>query len=255
MAMPAFTSWTVDSAVTSVPSNTMRPDARVDAALDAQQGGGLAGAVGAEDAGDRSGRGGERDAAEPDRVAEADRQVVDLEQVLVVDRSFMSSRSEVRGDDRLVGPHFGRGSGGEQTARRHHRDDVGERHQEVHVVLDDDDRDAEPVADPPDRVGQRGGLGHVHPDGWLVEQQDGGPELSAHRDHREALGGVADRAALAVERIVEAEGGADLVESRSVSSRRRRSLSRSARRIDWRSVHVGNSRVVWNVRLTPARTQ
>ena len=67
---------------------------------------------------------------------------------------------------------------GDPPAEIEHGHLVGEPHDERHVVLDQDDRQAEPLAQRRDRRGHRFRLGRVHPRDWLVEQQQVG--LGAH---------------------------------------------------------------------------
>ena len=60
-----------------------------------------------------------------------------------------------------------------------HRDPVGDAHDHAHLVLDEQDGDAQVVAQPADEARHLGGLGGVHARGRLVEQQQ--PRLRGER--------------------------------------------------------------------------
>ena len=67
--------------------------------------------------------------------------------------------------------HLGRRAVGNQPTEVEHRDPVRDAHHHAHVVLDQDDRNAQRVPDLQDRLGRATGLLGVHPGNRLIEQE------------------------------------------------------------------------------------
>src|SRR5215471_12774042 len=82
---------------------------------------------------------------------------------------------QVRVDDRLVLAHLARGALGDLLAEVQHHHPVGDAHDQVHVVLDHEQGEAELLVDPPDQVGQVAQLVVVEAARRLVQQEQPGP--------------------------------------------------------------------------------
>ena len=80
-------------------------------------------------------------------------------------------RAEIGADHRLVLLHLGRRALGDLAAEIERDDLVGNRHHQVHVMLDEQHRDLALVADAPDQRAELADLAVVEPAGRLVEQQ------------------------------------------------------------------------------------
>src|SRR5262245_40878358 len=87
--------------------------------------------------------------------------------------------AEVGLDDVRVGPHLGRRALGDLAAEVEHVHAVRDRHHEVHVVLDEEDREVVLLADPSDQAGELPDLLVVQAAGRLVEEQQ--PRLGDER--------------------------------------------------------------------------
>ena len=81
--------------------------------------------------------------------------------------------AEVRGDHERVALHLLGCAPRDRLARLEHGDDVRNAHHDLHAVLDEQHRDAR-VADSPDELDERLGLGRVHPGRGLVEHEEVG---------------------------------------------------------------------------------
>ena len=79
--------------------------------------------------------------------------------------------AQVRLDDARVGPHVGGRALGDLLAVVEHGDVLGDAHDDLHVVLDQHDRDAALVAQLAHERGELIGLLRVHAGRRLVEQQ------------------------------------------------------------------------------------
>ena len=77
---------------------------------------------------------------------------------------------QVGEDDGVVLLHLGRRALGDLTPEIERHDLVGDRHDQVHVVLDEKDGDPPVVANAPDQRAEPGDLLVVEPAGRLVEQ-------------------------------------------------------------------------------------
>ena len=75
-------------------------------------------------------------------------------------------------DDALVGLDLGGRALGDPLAVVEHGDALADAHDDAHLVLDEQDGDAQVVAEPSDETGHLVGLGRVHAGGRLVEQQE-----------------------------------------------------------------------------------
>src|SRR5215472_11098540 len=73
-----------------------------------------------------------------------------------------------------------------------HRDVVGESHDDFHVVLDEEDSQAQLMWEPPEKLGQLVGLARVHPCGWLVEKQKPGAGRKRPGDFQAPLTAVGE---------------------------------------------------------------
>ena len=102
---------------------------------------------------------------------------------------------QVRLDDLGVGPDLGRRAFGDLLAMVEDGHPVADPHDHAHVVLDEEDRQAEFAAQPADEIGQLAGLIGVHPGGRLVQQQQGRVGAEGPGDLQAAL--VAVRQVLA----------------------------------------------------------
>ena len=104
---------------------------------------------------------------------------------------------------RAVGPDLGRRPFGDLLAVVEDRDPVADAHDHAHVVLDEQDRQAQLVPDPAEEGHHRGRLGRVHARRRLVEQQQLGPGRERSGDLEAALvavGQVAGQLVLAAGR-------------------------------------------------------
>ena len=88
------------------------------------------------------------------------------------------------------------GALGDDPAEVQHRDALADAHDQIHVMLDQQDGDVELVPDAADDLHQLGGLGGVHAGGGLVQQQQLGAGGQGADDLQPALGAVGQAACL-----------------------------------------------------------
>ena len=173
--------------------------AGVQQAGDGAQGGGLAGAVGADEGDDLALLDREGDAHQGMDVAVVGVDVFQFEQahgclLTPTGRGAGGALAKVGFDDLRVRGDLRGQALGDLLAVVHHVDVLGNVHDHLHVVLDQQDGDAELVADAPEQQQGVLALGRVHARGRFVQQQQPGLGGQGPGDLHPALGAVGEAA-------------------------------------------------------------
>ena len=211
----------------SLPSKRIEPCARRREAGDRAQRRGLARAVRADQRDDLALLDLERDALERGDVAVVGVDVVELEQ-----RHQLALLSEVGLDHAVVRPDLVRLALGDLLAVVEHPDVLGHAHDDLHVVLDQEDRQVLLLAELVHELGEPLGLLRVHAGRGLVEQQQLRVGRERPRDLHAALVAVGQvrRASARAGRSSAPRTRASRAPSRATSTSSRRTLG--VRRIE-----------------------
>ncbi len=117
----------------------------------------------------------------------------------------LAGRAQVGLDDGWVSLDFGRGAGGDYLAEAEHNDALGDRHDEAHVVLDQQHADAQLAVHPPDDARQLDLLGRVCAGGGLVQEDQLRPGAKCPGDLQTAPIAIGERAGQVVSPLAEAD--------------------------------------------------